>query len=70
MVVVPGAMAAGFTAPALAHFGDLLGRDARGASIKSRSLATLQKVQDAHVCARQAGQCPVVSRAAARAAPM
>lgn len=45
MAVVPAAVAAGFTAPALAHFSDLLSRDARGASIKSRSLATLHKVR-------------------------
>lgn len=45
--VVPGAVAAGFMAPALAHFRDLLGRDTRGASIKSRSLATLHKARPA-----------------------
>jgi hypothetical protein len=43
--VVPGAVAAGFMAPALEHFRDLLGRDTRGASIKSRSLATLHKAR-------------------------
>jgi hypothetical protein len=50
--IVPSAVAAGFMASALAHFRDLLGRDTRGASIKSRSLATLHKVRVVCLCSR------------------
>lgn len=44
MDVVPAAVASGFLQPALLHFCDLLSSNARGASIKSRSLGTLHKV--------------------------